>query len=64
MDNDMNIFRKELDEAINGIACGFVWLNSPQGHEYWSEVHRNLCAIRDEKIKRVNSNVKENVHES
>ena len=30
---------RALDGDPNGLSCGFVWSNSPQGHEFWKREH-------------------------
>jgi hypothetical protein len=30
------------DSAHNAVGRGFSWGNSPEGHDYWQEVHRRL----------------------
>ena len=33
---------------------GFEWVHSPQGHEYWSEIHREWIQYMDDHIEKLN----------
>jgi hypothetical protein len=35
-----------IDRAIEALPCSFVWSQTPQGLDYWSQVEKNLRAIR------------------
>lgn len=35
----------DIREAAKKISTGFIWYETPQGHEYWSAVHHNLLAM-------------------
>lgn len=37
----------ELERAINGLFYAFLWKTSPQGHDYWYKVHKQLVEIRN-----------------
>jgi hypothetical protein len=36
---------EEIEKAVVGVARGFVWDSTPQGHEYWATVYRNLLDL-------------------
>jgi hypothetical protein len=36
-----------IDRAIEALPCAFVWSQTPQGRDYWSQVEKNLRAIRE-----------------
>jgi hypothetical protein len=36
-----------IDSAIEALPCSFVWSQTPQGRDYWSQVEKNLRAIRE-----------------
>jgi hypothetical protein len=36
-----------IDRAIEALPCSFVWSQTPQGRDYWSQVEKNLRAIRE-----------------
>jgi len=36
-----------IDRAIEALPCSFVWSQTPQGLDYWSQVEKNLRAIRE-----------------
>ena len=44
-DNDPN-FKKYIDEVVLLLDAAFVFTDTPQGSEYWFEVHRYLKAIQ------------------
>lgn len=35
----------KADRAASYLLSAFVWNESPEGHEYWSEVYKKLCAM-------------------
>ena len=37
--------RQNAGKLAEDLLEAFIWDNAPQGHEYWSEVRRNLMLI-------------------
>jgi len=37
--------RRNAKKLAKDLSEAFVWENTPQGHDYWSEVRRNLMLI-------------------
>jgi hypothetical protein len=35
-----------IDKCINQLSAAFLWDESPQGFDYWSDVHDRLLEIR------------------
>lgn len=34
--------RRNAKQLAVDLAAGFMWIDTPQGHNYWSAVHQNL----------------------
>lgn len=33
---------ERVESLKKAVKCAFIWNKSPQGHEYWSELHETL----------------------
>ena len=50
--NDPELFPKKLRKIVDLLWESFVWVDSPEGHAFWSNVCRKLEAIAAQGIKR------------
>lgn len=51
---------EEARQAIRNIRNGFVWANTPQGHDYWQQTVYNIQRlIADEQLERVKQELTE-----
>lgn len=40
----------KIRDARDCILVGFNWSNTPQGEDYWRDVHDNLDKLLDEEV--------------
>jgi hypothetical protein len=55
-ENYVNVIPDKLFKALN---CGFEWMNSPEGHNYWNNINDN---IKDKTYFKEPEPIKEAVH--
>ena len=36
---------EQIERIAYEVADAFCWVSTPQGHEYWKDVHAKLCRL-------------------
>lgn len=39
---------ERIEKAIVGLETGFLWVDTPQGYDYWADVVQSLREIKED----------------